>query len=221
MNRTQIVVLVFLLVAIGFAIWLYAKNNDPWQVASVGLAAGIVITVLSVGQAFLNQVRLDEAPRWVEEVTNLGSQADRMRDHFSRMKGTLVFWKNEAKAHYRLDVARVVWSLLSAVLLPVLVQLYDTAIWANVFMTTFTTWTGLVVALAYTMKSEQRYQGMRQQESDYYDLTRHLLDFAKPDDPNLEAKVDQYIADVEKIRQAARRVETGAPASVLELLRLR
>ncbi len=198
----------------------YWSSHDPWISGTVVLLVAILITTLPIGQAFLNQVAIDAAPKWIEDANNLGPQKQRVQDHYARMKGTLVFWKNKAAAHDRLDSARVVWSLLSAVLLPVLVQIYDARrFWAVVFMTLLTTWTGFVVALAYTLKSEQLYQGMRQQESDFYDLARHLLDFADPNDPNLQATVDQYIADAENIRQTARRVETGSPPSALDLRR--
>lgn len=197
----------------------YYYDGDPWAVALAILAIGIVATLVPLGQAFLNQVKLDEAPKWIENAAQLGAQKKRVTEHYSRLKGTLVYWKNQAAAHHRLHTARIIWSLLSAVLLPVLVHLYDgSAQWSKIFMTVFTTWTGLVVALAYTFKSEQRYQGMRQQESDFYDLARRLLDFTDPSSPDLKKIVDQYIADVEAVRLTARRVETGAPPSALDFL---
>lgn len=197
----------------------YRTLSSPWFVALSVLIVGILTTIVSLAEAFLNQVRLDEAPKWIEQATNLGGQKQRVLEHYERLKGTLVYWKNDAAAHNRLHNARVFWSLLSAVLLPVLVRLYDgTEQWSLIFMTVFTTWTGLIVALAYTFKSEQRYQGMRQQESDYYDLARRLLDFADSNDPDIKDVVDQYIADTEAIRQMARRVETGAPPSAVDFL---
>jgi hypothetical protein len=206
------------IVTVAFALWLHRDFGDPWLVALGVLTSAIALTVLGLGQAFLNQVKLDEAPKWIEAANNLGDQKERILEHYARFKGTLVYWKNDAAAHNRLHTARVFWSLLSAVLLPVLIRLYDgNASWARIFMTVFTTWNGLIVALAYTFKSEQRYQGMRQQESDYYDLARRLLDFGDPNDPNFKVHVDRYIADAENIRQMARRVETGAPPSALDL----
>jgi hypothetical protein len=218
MSRGQIFLFVGALSLVSAAI-AYRYMPDPWFVALIVLVIGILVTVVVLAEAFLHQVKLDEAPKWIENATNLGGQKQRVQDHYERLKGTLVYWKNDAAAHHRLHTARVYWSLLSAVLLPVLVRIYDgTAVWSKVFMTVFTTWTGLIVASAYTLKSEQRYQGMRQQESDYYDLARRLLDFTDPSDAKLKAIVDRYINDVEAIRQTARRVETGAPPSALDFL---
>ena len=57
-----------------------------------------------------------------------------------------------------LDSARVIWSLISAITLPVLILFYDAADkWAVSFMTLLTTWTGLIVTLSYTFKAEEKY----------------------------------------------------------------
>lgn len=197
-----------------YAWYLYA---DGWAVGIAVLCIAIAATSLPIGQALLQQIALDAAPVWMEEATNLGAEQQRVVVHYKRLKGTLVYWKNQAAAHHRLHMAGVFWSLSSAVLLPVLVQYYDVKSSAsNAFMTILTTWTGFVVAVAYTLKSEQRYQGMRQQESDYYDLARSFLDSIRPDDPQLTEKVDLYIKNVDRIRRTARKVETGSPPSALD-----
>ncbi|MFT5116010.1 MAG: hypothetical protein ACI8XU_001797 [Kiritimatiellia bacterium] len=69
------------------------------------------------------------------------------------------------------------------------------------------------ITTAYTLKAEQNYQGLRQQESDFYDIARHLLDHADPEDPKLKENVDRYIQQAEAIRRTARKVETAAPPS--------
>lgn len=196
------------------ALFAYRQVESGWASALAALAVAIVATAVPVANAFLNKVALDEAPVWMENAKNLGVQRERILDHYARLKGTLVYWKNEAAAHQRLHLSSVIWSLLSAVLLPVLVQFYDAKdSWANAFMTVITTWTGLVVALAYTLKSEHRYQGMRQQESDYYDMARKFLDSLRENDPDLDAKVEHYLRATDAIRRTARKVETGSPPS--------
>lgn len=192
-------------------------TSNGWATALAVLATLVLGTVVPVAQALLHQVKLDKAPVWMEESGLLGKEKERVEAHYSRLKGTLVYWKNEAAAHQRLHMARVVWSLLSAVLMPVLIQYYDaTDKWANAFLTSLTTWTGIIVALAYTLKSEHRYQGIRQQESDYYDLARDFLDSLKPGDPDLVTKVDTYFEATKAIRRTARKVETGAPPSATD-----
>ena len=216
-NRSQWFAITSALVASGAAVGAWLATTNGWAVALAVLATFILSTVVSVAQALLHQVKLDKAPVWMEGSKLLGSERERVEDHYDRLKGTLVYWKNEAAAYRRLHFARVVWSLLSAVLLPVLIQFYKpNDPWAKAFLTSLTTWTGLVVALAYTLKAEHRYQGMRQQESDYYDSARDFLDSLKPDDPSLVSKVEAYFAATRAIRRTARKVETGAPPSATD-----
>lgn len=186
-----------------------------WEVATWLLCVGIAVTLVPVVWAFLKRVKLHDGGPWFGDTPELGDQQARLLRHHQRILGTLVYWKNRAAAHRRLHLARVAWSLISAVALPVLVQFHDRSSGAMIFMTLFTTWTGLVVACAFTFKSEEQYQGFRRQESDYYDVTRRLLDFSSSDPMELRQQVDEYFEYVEAIRKVARRVETGSPPSAL------
>lgn len=185
-----------------------------WQAGCAVLGVGIACTLAPIIYSFLSFQELYDPGDWFNTASQLGPQQERVAGHYSRITGPLRFWKNKAAAHHRLHLARVFWSLISAVSLPVLIQHYDRSNdWSVLFMTTLTTWTGLVVALAYTFKSEERFQGFRQQESDFYDASRDLLDSVSPDDPDLREKVDAYIELVKSIRKFARHVETGSPPS--------
>ncbi|NET25963.1 hypothetical protein [Okeania sp. SIO1I7] len=189
---------------------------NPWAIGVIILCIGIFITIVPIIRAFLKKIDLDSAGTWFDNANNLGEEQERLKEHFSRIKGTLVYWKNQAAAYQRLDSARVIWSLISAISLPVLIQFYDaTDKLAVSFMTLLTTWTGLIVTVAYTFKAEEKYQGFRQQESDYYDISRTLLDFPNSDPQLLKQQVDEYIQKVADIRKFARRIETGSPPSAL------
>ncbi|MDF5723122.1 MAG: hypothetical protein PUP91_22140 [Rhizonema sp. PD37] len=201
--------------AIFSPISLFSSIN-PWAIGILILCIGILITIIPIFNAFLKKIDLHSVETWFDNASNLGAQQQRLKEHFDRIRGTLVYWKNKAAAYQRLDSARVTWSLISGVSLPVLVQFYNaTDKWAVGFMTVLTTWTGLIVTLAYTLKAEQKYQGFRQQESDYYDISRTLLDFPEKDPDRLEQQVDEYIEKVAHIRRVARQVETDSPPSVL------
>ena len=58
-------------------------------------------------------------------------------------------------------------------------------------------------------------QNIDKQESDYYDLSRTLLDFPSQTPEILKQQVDEYIEKVADIRRFARRIETGSSPSVL------
>jgi len=194
-------------------------TTDPWFYATIALAFAILSTIAPVVRKFLKKVELDASAPWFEDAIDLGEEKDRVEENFQRIHGSLVYWKNNAAAFNSLDDARVFWSIVSSVTLPVLVQIYDSSeVFANVFFTSLTVWTGALVTYAYTVKAEQKYQGFRAIESDYYDLSRELLDFARNEPDNLKKRVDQYIHMVAKIRELARDVETGRPASAKRMM---
>ncbi len=162
----------------------------------------------------MKRVKLDKPKSWFEEADNFGSLKDRLIANEDRIKGTLIFWKNKATAHKLLHDSNIFWGLISAVSLPVLIQYYDVNnIWSHAFMTILTFWTGLLFAISHTLKSEEKYQGFRATESEYYDATRQLLDTSVKDEQELEVMVNGYFDIVEKIRKIARKVETESPPS--------
>lgn len=198
--------------------WLQI-GKDPWLYATIVLIIGVMITLVPLCRRFFKKVQLEDVRPWFEESDGLGNQRERVASHFERMRGTLVYWKNKAAAYRALENARIFWSILSSVTLPVLVQVYDSsAVFANVFFTGLTVWTGGLVTYAYTVKAEQKYQGFRSIESDYYDESRELLDFAQKEPAELEDRVEIYFRTVAKIREMARDVETGRPASARRLM---
>jgi hypothetical protein len=200
---------------------LYKLPTDVpnlWLYACIVLLIAILGTSAPIVYAFLRKIKLDAPKSWFESADSFAEQKQRLLDHDSRIIGTLIFWKNQAIAHRRLDNARVLWGLFSGVSLPVLIQFFDKSVlWANIFLTILTFWTGLVVSLAYTFKSEELFRGYRQCESDYYDLTRSLLDNPAKTPSEREVQVTEYLKTVAKIRALARDVETSSPPSAIRV----
>jgi hypothetical protein len=189
-------------------------NINLWKIAFILLSLSALVTIVPILLAFLKKVKIQRAPKWFSDASVFGNQQQRLIDHELRMEGTMVYWKNKAAAHQRMHNARVIWSLLSAVTLPVLVQFFDKQdLWSVAFLTGLTTWTGFIVALAHAMKSEQMYQGFRQCESDYYDLARELLDWPAQNPQDQEKQVNEFLKEVESVRKVGRKVETGSPPS--------
>lgn len=186
-----------------------------WKYGLVALLIAIVVTTIPIVLAFMKKVKLDKPKYWFDEADFFGDQKERLKATEGRIQGTLVYWKNQAAAYRLLHNANIFWGLIAAVSLPILVQFYDkTEFWSLAFMTVLTFWTGLIFAIAHTLKSESKYQGFRATESDFYDLTRELLDTPERDPEELKKLVNDYILTVEKVRKVARRIETGIPPSV-------
>ena len=185
-----------------------------WEYFFYLIILGAIITMVPIVLAFLKKVKLNKVPRWFGEADSFEEQKDRLVSHELRIEGTLVYWKNKAAAHHRLHVARVSWSLMSAVTLPVIVQFFDkTDPWSIAFLTALTVFSGFIVALSYAMKSEEMFRGFRECESDYYDVARGLLDHSGSTPDDRKEQVDNFFKTVERIRKAGRKVETSRPPS--------
>lgn len=202
--------------------YIVSLKFDLWHVGVAVLSAAILFTLVPLLFSVFNFSDLNPPGDWFDTADYLGADQARVLSHYTRIYGALRYWKNKAAMYNRLHSARVIWSLISAVSLPVLVQRYDRGnVWASFFMTELTTWTGLLVSLAYTLKAEERYQGLRQQESDFYDASRKFLDEAAAarmrgvGDDEIHRLCDSYILEIRAVRRVARRIETGSPPSAL------
>ena len=190
------------------------ENINFWQIGLALLAIGIILTIIPIVAAFMKKVKLDKPKSWFNEANHLGELKERLLANENRIQGTLIYWKNQAAAHKKLHTSNTFWGIISAVSLPVLIQYYeDTNIWSHAFMTILTFWTGILFAISHTFKSEEKYQGFRATESEYYDITRELLDTPIKAESELEKLVNDYFETVEKIRKVARNVETESPPS--------
>lgn len=188
--------------------------SSLWEYLFYLQIVGAGITLIPIITAFLRQVKLNKVPNWFGEADSFQEQKDRLIAHELRIEGTLVYWKNLAAAHNRLHNARVFWSLVSAVTLPVIIQFFDrTNSWSVAFVTSLTVFSGFIVALAHAMKSEEIYRGFRECESDYYDIARSLLDNPGSTEIERKSQVDGFLQTVERIRKAGRKVETNRPPS--------
>ena len=191
------------------------KNINLWQIGLIILITGIILTIIPIVLAFMKKVKLDKPKSWFNEANHFGNLKERLIANENRIQGTLIYWKNQAAAHQKLHNSNIFWGIISAVSLPVLIQYYeDTNIWSHAFMTILTFWTGILFSVSHTFKSEEKYQGFRATESEYYDITRELLDTPIKEENKLEKLVNEYFEVVEKIRKIARKVETESPPSV-------
>jgi len=195
-----------------------STKDSWWQAGTLALLVGIIGTLVPIIWRFLVFQDLFPSGDWFDTSEELIEFRSRLISHYTRIEGTLKFWKTKAAAHQRLYNAQVLWATLSGVALPVLVQYFHKSThWPTLFLTILTTWNGVLLALSFTLNSRELYRGFRQQESDFYDESRRLLNAARSDDPELPDKVEKYIELVASIRRVGRRIETGTPPSALDI----
>ena len=133
--------LLFAFSAITLAAAIYVGITSPsqdswWQAGTMVLLVAITATIAPILWSFLVFTDLFPSGEWFESSEELSEYRSRLVSHYSRITGTLRFWKSKAAAHQRLYNAQVIWATLSGVALPVLVQYFDKiTYWPTLFLT--------------------------------------------------------------------------------------
>lgn len=195
--------------------FLLSVKIDLWLIGIVIVIFFIVVNIIVLLKALFKKVNLNKVKYWFKDNDNLRKEKQRLEEHESRFSGTLIFWKNKAALHNRLAMSRIYWGLISSILIPVLIQYYKNEnVNANIFMTLLSTWVSIITILSFTFKSDEKYRGFRQCESDYYDLARELLDNISPDDSTFNKQVEDFILLSSQIRRLGRAIETDSAISI-------
>lgn len=131
-----------------------------------------------------------------------------LQQHFTRLHGTLVFWKNKAEWHKRFHYYTLFWTIPVSILIPIITQTVDTTFEAKLFLTIISTHTALLIAFHRALKIENNFKAFRHGESEFYDLYRRLLDRPISFGATEEKQLETYFIEVENIRRAVRIAET-------------
>jgi len=136
----------------------------------------------------------------------------RLSAHYTRLMGTLGFWKKRAESFTSFHYYCAVWTILSAWAVPIIAALSPTTEEASIFTRLLIVLVSGHVALALSfhkgLKVADGMKAFRHGESEFYDLYRRLLDRPKTLGDDEEAQIDKYFAEVEKIRRLVRNAET-------------
>ena len=97
--------------------------NDPWFDGLIILSVFILISVIHILRAALEKVQVNAGAPGFDDAFGFSDEAKkRLEDHHKRIEGTLIFWKNQAALYERMYRYAILWSILSGVLIPVLIQ---------------------------------------------------------------------------------------------------
>ncbi len=178
------------------------------------------VTFIPTLKAILKSFNLKEASFSFEDAPHFDrEQIGRLEQHYSRLQGTLVFWKNNALKYGTLHFYCIFWVIVGGITTPVLIQAIDIA------NPTVSKWTVTIVAIHVALlsavhkgfKVEQNYKNYRLGESDYFDLRRRLLDQPHLLADNTEEQIAEYFSSTEAIRRDMRNKEIDAIASFEEV----
>jgi len=181
----------------------------PWTISIfcyIGLALlsfiPVVIAMLKKVKLHLGGETFSESPYFTNENKKL------LQQHFTRLHGTLVFWKNKAEWHKRFHYYTLFWTIPVSILIPIITQTVDTTFEAKLFLTVISTHTALLIAFHRALNVENNFKAFRHGESEFYDLYRRLLDRPISFGATEEKQLETYFIEVENIRRAVRISET-------------
>jgi len=187
----------------------FLSNISPWTFASTIYIIVAILSFLPVLIAILKKVKLNPGGDSFPESPHF-SESNRvlLQQHYTRIYGTLIFWKNKSEWHRRFHYYSICWTIPISILIPIITQYIDTNFETKLFLTIISTHTALLIAFNRALKVENNYKAFRHGESEFYDLYRRLLDRPKSFGKIEEEQIEAYFIEVEKIRRSVRILET-------------
>ena len=140
--------------------------------------------------------------------------------NFERLAGTLVFWKVEAAKYKAAYYYCLLWTIPSAVVIPILTQAANGSSNGSILVTVVSAFTAILLAFSKGLKVEENYRAFRHGESEFYDLFRRMLDRPQVFGKDPKSQLDSYLAEAEKIRRFVRNAETNNMATLDEARQL-
>jgi hypothetical protein len=188
--------------------WInYTFSN--WEAAIITYSLLALLTFVPVLKAMLKKVKLHPGGDSFKQSRHFTTEnIELLEQHYSRINGTLVFWKNKAEWHKRFHYYTLCWTIPVSILIPIITQYIDTTAASKLFLTIISTHTALLWGFHRALKVENNFKAFRNGESDFYDLYRKLLDRPQSFGNTQEMQIEKYFIEVEKIRKMVRMSET-------------
>jgi hypothetical protein len=185
------------------------EKMTPWTTSIICYIGLALVSFIPVVIAMLKKVKLhpggetfSESPYFTDANKKL------LQQHFTRLHGTLIFWKNKAEWHKRFHYYTLFWTIPVSILIPIITQTVDTTFEAKLFLTIISTHTAILIAFHRALKIENNFKAFRHGESEFYDLYRRLLDRPISFGATEKKQIETYFIEVENIRKAVRIAET-------------
>ena len=141
----------------------------------------------------------------------------RLSQHYTRVLGTLAFWKKQAEQYRRFHFYCLYWTIPWSVAIPFLAQAIGPDPYSKWLLTLISAHTAILWSFLKGLKVEQNYRAFRQGESEFYDTYRRLLDRPETFGTDEDHQLAMYFDIVEDIRKIVRNPETDNFPSVEQL----
>ena len=180
-----------------------------WDIALLIYLAAAIITFIPVLFAIFKKVKLKPGGDTFKDSPHFSDQNKlKLQQHYSRLQGTLVFWKNEAAWYKRFHYYTLIWTIPVSILIPIISQSLDGTNVSKLFLTVISSHVALLIGFHRAFKVESNFRAFRNGESEFYDLYRRLLDRPTSFGETEQQQIENYFIEVEFIRKAVRVAET-------------
>lgn len=186
-----------------------------WLTSIIGYLALAAATAIPILIVLLRGVSLHPGGDGFSEATHFSDEGKtKLIQHWSRMQGTLGFWKKHAELYRRAHYYVIFWTVPSAVLVPLLVQAIDDDPYSRWLVTVVSTFTASLFALHRALKIEEHYKAYRLGESNFFDMYRRMLDRPETFGESESEQIARYIETAEKHRRLIRNTEIDITPSI-------
>ena len=181
---------------------------DNWLIAICIYIILIFTTFIPILIAVFKRVKLHPGGQSFDDSSHFTDNAKKhLSQHFSRLEGTLLFWKNEAEKYKRLHYYTVFWTIPSLVVIPILAQVISGNSYSKIFLTIVSAHTAILLSFHRGLKVERNFRAFRQGESEFYDVYRRFLDRPTTFGSTEDEQLNNYFDATENIRKYVRNAE--------------
>ncbi len=181
---------------------------DLWLIALCIYALVAITSAIPTLIALVKGVKLHDGGESFGSSPNFSEDARiKLTQHFSRIAGTLGYWKNQAEIFRRAHYYTLAWTIPASVVVPFLVQSITPDNASKWFVTLVTAHTAILFALHKGFKVDANFKTWREGESHFYDLYRRMLDRPETFGETEKEQLSKYFDDVENLRMFIRNAE--------------
>lgn len=182
---------------------------DNWLTGLAIYLIVLIITFFPTIMALFNKVKLNDGGEGFNHSNHFDDETkELLTQHYSRINGTLGYWKNKAEFYRGLHYYCLIWTIPSAVIIPVLTPWIESGNDSKLVVTIISTITAVLLAFHKGLKVEENLKAYRHGESEFYDLMRKLLDNPSSFGDDRDEQLTTYFDEVARIRRFVRNAET-------------
>lgn len=191
--------------------------TDPWKLAIIGYLFAAVGTFVPTLLAILRGVKPHDGGASFDRSTHFSDEAKaRLSQHFSRIAGTLGFWKKQSETFRRLHYYTLLWTVPTTVIIPFLVQAIEPNNASKWMVTLVSAHTAILLSFHKALKVDSNFRTWREGESNFYDFYRRMLDRPQLFGDTEPKQLAAYFDAVENLRSFIRNREIDNTPSLEE-----